>query len=403
MAFLMLTPVLCFIPQEANAQTPAVGSVIVYPDAQVPIYGSIGHNWTITFQARWQYNQTDEPVSNATVEFKVTNPEGKTVNTFDCNTTQGTFSFNYSSNKLNILTFTPTKLTMQDKTEWILTQPEKTMVNSYISVTVYWDTFSVALINSTTSGLGAADVSVKVTHLLMPHNGLAVYVGPRFTEVVLGNEVYNANVTINGVAAQETSTPGVYIANFSTAFPTAYTLVTVSQNEWKTTETAFSIPHSANLRVWLIAAGAVAASAAVFFLAFKLKSFKADRNSKYPFLGGLFLLFAAAISVYWAAVSLEAVANGFNWLIFAALEVCSFLLGTVCAVFAMRRKNQAAVIFSVTILLVVNSVVAMSSLGAYALPMPWLLVGVAVVCCAVAFLMVSNADEEFAKTKQTNK
>ena len=79
----------------------------MFPDAQVPIYGSIGHNWTITFHARYRYNQTDEPISNATVEIKVTNAEGKSVNTFDCNTSQGTFSFNYTSNHAKHLDFHP--------------------------------------------------------------------------------------------------------------------------------------------------------------------------------------------------------------------------------------------------------------------------------------------------------
>lgn len=400
LAFLVLAPVLCLIPKETNAQTPTEGSVIVYPDAQVPIYGSIGHNWTITFEARYRCNQTDEPVSNATVEIKVTNAEGKPVNTFECNTTQGTFSFNYTSNVPAILTFTPTKLVMQDKTEWSIAQPEKSLIVPFISVTIYWDTFSVALVESTSSNLGAGSLSVKVTRLLLPGGSIASYEGER--AIALVNKVVDdANVTINGVEAQKTSEAGVYTANISEVFPTQYTLVTVSQDEWKTTQTAFSTTHSANLKVWLIAVAAIASSAGAFFLAFKLKAFKANRNSKYPFLGGVSLLLAAFISLYWAAVGFEAVAHGFSWLAFAALEACCVLLGTLCAAFAVARKNQAAVIFSVPLLLVVNSIVAMSSLGAYGLPTPWLLVGAVVLFCAVGFFFVSNADEEFAKTKSS--
>jgi hypothetical protein len=281
LAILVLAPVLCLIPQETKAQTPSGGSVIVYPDAQVPIYGSIGHNWTITFQARYRYNQTDEPICNATVEIEVTNADSRPVHTFDCNTSQGTFSFNYTSNVPAVLTFTPTKLVTQDKTEWKLTQPEKTMITPYISIKVYWDTFSVALINSTTNDLGVANVWVKVTRLLVPTGTVASYEGAR-SIALIRCEVDDANVTINGVAAYKTSEAGVYAANISTAFPTTYTLVTVSQNEWKTTQTAFAIPHSANLKVWLIAVGAAASTAVVGFLAFKLKALKTKKTQRTP-------------------------------------------------------------------------------------------------------------------------
>jgi hypothetical protein len=395
LAFLVLSPVLCFMPQAANAQVSTGGSVVVYPEAQLPLYGSIGHNWTITLHARWLCNGTDEPISNAAVKIKVTNAEGKPVNAFDCNTSKGAFSFNYTSKTPAVLTFTPTKLVMQDKTEWNVEHPERDSIVPYLSVTVYWDTFSVALTNSTTSDFGAGSVSVKVTRLLLPDRGLSAYGGPKTIAIIL-KEVQNANVTINGVSAQETSEAGLYTANVSTIFPTAYTLVTVSEDEWKTTQSAFSPTHSANLKVWLIALAAVAASAGVLFLAFKLKASKTDRNSKRPFLGGVFLLFAALISLYWGAIGVEAVANGFSWLFFVALEACCFLFGVVSAVFAVKRKNQAAAIFAVPVLLVVNSVVAMSPLGIYALPTPWLLIGAVILCCSAGFFFVSNADEEFA-------
>jgi hypothetical protein len=115
----------------------------------------------------------------------------------------------------------------------------------------------------------------------------------------------------------------------------------------------------------------------------------------------LFLLFAALISLYWAALGLEATLHGFGWLVFSALETCCFIVGTICAAFAFTKKNQAAVIFSVTILLVVNTIMAMSSLGAYGLPTPWLFVGSAILCAALGFFFVSNANEEFARTKHT--
>lgn len=399
LAFLVLAPVLSYIPQAVEAQTPAGGSVIVYPDAQWPIYGSVGHNWTITFQARWQTDQTDEPISNATVEFKVTNAQGKPITTFDCNTSQGTFSFNYTSNVPAVLTFTPTKLVAQDKTEWIIVQPEKTLVSTCISATVYWDTYSVALVESSTGNLGGGNVSVKVTRLLLPDGGIGAYGGPK-TIVITRKEVYNANVTINGVAAQETPNTGIYSANISTVFPTAYTLVTVSEDGWRTTQTAFVTTHSANLNVWLIAVSVVAASGAVFFLAFKLRSFKTNRNSKYPLAGGLFLLFGALISIYWAALGVEAIAHGFSWLPFAVLEAVCFILGIVTATFALRKKNQAAIIFSIPLLLVVNTIVEMSSLGAYGLPSPWLFVVSSILCCSASLYFVTNMDEEFVRAKK---
>jgi hypothetical protein len=398
LAFLVLAPVLCFSPQVTNAQTPTAGSVLVYPDAQSPLYGSIGHNWTITFEARYFNNGTDQPVSNATVEFKVYNAQGKQLNTFDCNTTQGTFSFNYTSNTPAVLTFTPTKLVMQDKTEWNVEHPERDSVVPYLSATVYWDTFSVALVNSTTDNLGAATFTVNVTRLLIPTGTISTYGGE-----IINSVVDDANVTINGVEAQKTAAPGVYTAYITTAFPTAYTLVTVAHENWRTTQTAFSPTHSANLKIWLVAVGAVAASVGVCFLAFKLRVFRANRNSKLPFLGGVFLLFAACISIYWAAIGFEAVLHGFDWLVFAGLEACCFLLGTVTALFAMKRKNQAAVIFAVPVLLIVNSIMAMSSLGGYGLPTPWLFVASAILCCAASFLCVAKADEEFAKVKRIEK
>ncbi len=398
LAFLVLALGICLIPQVTNAQTPNTGSVLVYTDAQLPLYGSIGYNWTITFQARYFYNQITEPVSNATVRFEVTNAEGKLVNTFDCNTSNGSFSFNYTSKTPAVLTFTPVKLVMQDKTEWNVQHPERDSIVPYLSVTVYWDTFSVALTDSNTSDFGSGSVSVKATRLLLPDHGLSAYVGPKAIAIIL-KEVQNANVTINGVLAQKTSEAGLYTAQVSTIFPRAYTLVTVSEYGWKTTQTAFSFTHSANLKVWLITIAASAASACILFLVFKLKTLKTNRNIKRPFLGGVFLLFAAFISLYWSAISFEAVAHGFSWLIFAALEVCCFLFGVVSAVFAMQRKNQAAVIFSVPVLLVVNSVVVMSSLGVYGLPTPWLLVCAVILLCSAGFYFLSNTAEDFAKAK----
>ena len=74
---------------------------------------------------------------------------------------------------------------------------------------------------------------------MIPSGALLTYVEPNGLAFVY-SAVDDANLTINGVEAQKTSEAGVYSANITTAFPTAYTLVTVSHDEWKTTQTAFS-------------------------------------------------------------------------------------------------------------------------------------------------------------------
>jgi hypothetical protein len=390
-------PILFNFPQNASAETSCDCQWIrIKPMSPFVLRGSIGHNWTITFQVEWSVNGTIQPIRNASAEISVSE-NGKLVKTFECNTTDGTFSFWYISDKPAFLVFGVSKLVTEDQNVWGKSSLEGLFFNAD-GVCVIWDTYDVHLVNYNVDSIGSSTVSVNVTYHVIPEGGTFLIGENGKTEMVT-KTVSNATVTINSVEAQETSTPGIYTANVPEWFPTAYTLVTVSQDGWQTTNTGFSGTHNANLNVWLIALAAIATFAGVSLLVFKLRAFKANKDSKRPFLGGIFLLFAAVISLYWSAIGFIAVWHGFSWLTFAILEICCFLLGVICAAFAIARKNQAAIIFSVSILLVVNTIVVMFSLGDYGFPSPWLLVGAVFVCCAVAFFFVSNADEEFDKTK----
>ena len=148
-----------------------------------------------------------------------------------------------TSASAQVLAFTPIKLVTQDGQEWNSSLVDS--ANNAYGFTanwaqVWWDTFHVSIVNSDTGSLGKVAVSVNVTYLLLPEEGLQVSV------VHIPKVVHGANVTINGVTAQETQTPGIYTADTSTVLPTAYVIVGVSQEGWTTTHTAFSFTQNAN-------------------------------------------------------------------------------------------------------------------------------------------------------------
>jgi hypothetical protein len=63
----------------------------------------------------------------------------------------------------------------------------------------------------------------------------------------------------------------------------------------------------------------------------------------------------------------------------------------------MFRRNQALVIFAVTISMVTNLVGIKSSLDMYQLANPWLILGVSLVFSVISGYLVSNADEAFTQ------
>ncbi len=238
--------VLSLFISNVSAQTQSNYYVTVKPTtiSDALTYTSIGRNTTLSFVALWTYGAMEgQNIQNATATIQVTNSKDKVIDTLSVNTTSGSFSFNYTSASADVLAFTPTKLVTQDGQEWN-SNPIDTANNVYGFTShwaqVWWDTFHVSLASRGTGSLGSVAVSVNVTYLLLPEEGLQVGV------VHVPKTVHGANVTINGVKAEETQTPGIYSATSSTWLPTAYVKVEVSQEGWTTTQTAFSFTQNAN-------------------------------------------------------------------------------------------------------------------------------------------------------------
>ncbi|HSV50143.1 MAG TPA: hypothetical protein VLH35_07480 [Candidatus Acidoferrales bacterium] len=360
-----------------------------------PVYGSIGHNWTLTFQALWDANNTSQPIGNASVEIQVTDQKSQNITKLSCNTTSGSFSFHYLSATPNVFTFTPIKLITADQTEWsIQTQ----------GVTVWWDTFNVELIDSETNNFGTATVFVNITHLLLPEGGLMANEG-QGNQTFTAKIVHGANVAINGIKAEETTTSGIYSADVSTVLPGAYYLVNVSQSGWESAQVVFSLTHDANVGAWFeysfIGIVFVLLLSLVLFRFFKkewpLKM--SNRVGRFPFIGGVLLLCASLVSLFWGLIGVEGTLHGFDWTLLIALELSCFVLGTVGSVLSVRKKNQGFVIFTSTVLLTGNFVAVKLSLETYGLPIDWLSVLASIVFCVVSGLLVSSADEEFAQIK----
>ena len=158
------------------------------------------------------------------------------------------------------------------------------------------------------------------------------------------------DVTINGVKAQESAEPGVYNAEFPTLLPTAYVLVEVSQEEWTPNQKAFSFTHASNVDVWIPAAIAIGAlffivSLALYFILTRKSKAVIGLKRSFPIVGGILLLAASVISLYWGVVGVESTMQGFNWLLLSAGGFVSFVCGLMGSVISWRHKNQALVFF----------------------------------------------------------
>ena len=109
----------------------------------------------------------------------------------------------------------------------------------------------LAQLANTPQRANSVSVTVNVTYLLLPEAGLTLSAQDTYSnQTFLPKIASQANVTINGVTAQETSVPGEYSATVSTAFPTAYVLVAAAQSGWITTYTAFGFTQKANEALW---------------------------------------------------------------------------------------------------------------------------------------------------------
>jgi len=404
---LLFASVLPFFTEKASGQTAANYWVTVNPTTDPVMYTTVGSNWTLSFEAIWSYgNNSGQPISNAMVTMQVSGEKSGAITTLQLNTTSGLFSFNYSSSTADILTFTPTKLVTQDGTEYSSTLLKANGNQVYglqsKSVTVWYDTFNVSLIGSNTKTTEAIMVNVNITYLLIPQAGLTLPAKDTFSnQTFLPKIVQGANVTINGIKAEETSIAGIYTANVSTVFPTAYVIVAVSQSEWTTTYTAFSFTQKANEAIWeqasLIGLIFVAVLLALYFVLFR-KSTRASLFGKgsFPLISGVLLMLASIVSLYWGAVGVEAISHGFNWLLLAATGLSAFVAGLAGSVLSIRKKNQALIICLILVPLIVNFFAVKYSLNTYQLTIPWLAIYLSLAASIISGLLISNSDEQFS-------
>jgi hypothetical protein len=404
--FLLCALVLPILVETATAQTPSNYYVTVNPTTQnSPMYTTVGRNWTVSFEALWSYgDNSGQAIKNATVTVQVNNSKIEVINTLLVNTTTGLFSFNYSSSTADVLTFTPINLVTQDGVDWTpnLLDTGKSLYGFQSkSAVIWWDTFHVSLVSYDTKTLGITSVSVNVTCLLLPEDGLTLPEWATYSnQTFLPKIVPQASVTINGVKAEETSAEGIFTANVPIWLPTTYIHVAVSKEGWVTTHTGFSFAHDANEPLWEIAAAfglglAVVALTFFFVLLRKSRDKISSRKKSFAFLGGVLLAIISVISLYWGLVGLDSVLHGFDWLLLTILGLLSFGFGLVASILSMKRKNQALVVGAVILPMLTNWVGVKFSLGMYQLANPWLMLIVSLVLSIISGVLICNADEVF--------
>ncbi len=380
-------------------------------DTDVSRYTLTGQNWTLTFATSWSYgSNAGQPVQNANATIQVTNENNAIVDELIQNTTTtGTVSCNYSSSHAGIFTFNVTKLVSSDGTEWNTTvlDAQASLIGLQSStLTVWYDTFHSELVDYNTDTIGVTKVTVNVTYLLRPQEGLTLPSWATYSnQTFLPKTVHNADITINKVAAQETATSGIYTADIATWQPTSYLLVQVSQPQLLTTQTGFSVAHHANGAVWmygLVAAGAVLFGLAIVRVVWSRKKRVTDKGMarNFPFLSGILLAVASAISLYWGLVGLDGTRWGFDWLLLIIFGFASFLFTLVGAGLSLRKKNQPLVIVSVIMPLVLL-VVLKAALDGYALATPWLEFAVTLAVVFLGGALICNSDEQFKKQPAT--
>ena len=400
--------------QAVNAETAITNYWVTVNPTNISssMYTPVGTNWTVSFQTLWSYgDNSGQTIRNATVTIQVTKTStDKVVNAFDVNTTTGQFSFNYSSASADILKFNATKLVTQDGTTY--TPVLLIWANGFYglqseAVTVWWDTFHVSLVNYNTNTLGITTASVNVTYLLLPEEGLTLPEEATYShQTFFPKVVHGANVTINGVKAEESEIAGTYTANSSIWLPTAYLNVKVSQEEWVTTTTGFSCTHNANQPIWEYAVVLGLAFAAVglvlrLVVAKKSKSPIAFKHSNFPLFGGILLASASVISLYWGIVGLDSTLHGFEWAPLATLGLIAFCFGFAGAIMSMRKRNPSLAIFA-TIAPFITLVLVKTSLNAYQLATPWITLAPSIAIAILSLILITNSDGQFTKSDLNN-
>ena len=392
-------PVTC---RPVSAQSAANYVVTVNPttpDSQM--YTTVGTNWTFSFEALWSYgDNSGTAIGNATVLFQVNSSENEIIDIVSVNTTNGLFSFNYSSSTADILTITPIELVTSDGIEWNseIVDAESSLYGlQSISVIVWWDTFHVSLVSYDTETSGNCMVTVNVTYLLLPQEGLTLPEWATYSnQTFLPKIAQNANVSINGVNAKETSTEGIFTANVSIWLPTSYIHVEVSQEGWNTTHTGFAFDHNANKPSWEYSVLIILALAVVLVLVLLRKPRNVLGSKKsFTILGGVLLVLLSIISLYWGLVGLDSTLHGFDWMILTTFGLLSFGFGLSAGLLSLKRKKQPFAIFIIIMPMVTNLIGVKYSLDMYGLTNPWLILIASLVLAFITAFLICNADEAF--------
>jgi hypothetical protein len=399
-SLLLLVLILPFV-ETASAQSISYFLRTVKLATPSPVmHASVRQNFSIPFHAVWTYGSSlGEAIENANVTVEIKTGHGDSVeNVTQTTNATGFATFNYSFSVPVILTFTPTRTVTQDGTEW-----NASLYNLQSeSATVYCDTFDVALVSANTETLGLAEVSVNVTYLLVPEEGLTLPQASNSSQQeVISKTVHSVSVTINGVKAEETAVHGVYTASFSTWLLTAYVIVEVSQESWASAHEGFSFAHGSNGTIWIpaiiLCSVCAAVSLALYFVWHrKSKSVVVFGKAGFPIFGGVLLAIASFISLYWGVVGFDSALHGFDWALLGVAGIGSFGCGLLGSVMSLKRKNQTLTIFTVCAPLIVNEVAVKAALDFYQLATPWVIIVPSLVIAVISGIFVSNSNDHSA-------
>jgi len=408
-SLLLLVLILPFV-ETASAQSISYFLRTVKLATPSPVmHASVRQNFSVPFQAVWTYGSSlGQAIENANVRVEIKTGHGDSVeNVTQTTNATGFATFNYSFSVPVILTFTPTRTVTQDGTEW-----NASLYNLQSeSVTVYCDTFDVSLVSANTETLGLTEVSVNVTYLLVPEEGLTLTQASNSSQQeVISKTAHGVNVTINGIKAEETAVYGVYTASFYTWLPTAYVIVEVSQESWASTHEGFSFAHGSNGTIWMpaiiLCSVCAAVSLALYFVWHrKSKGTVVFGKAGFPIFGGVLLAIASFISLYWGivgfdrslywgVVGFDSALHGFGWALLGVAGLCSFGCGLLGSVMSLKRKNQTLTIFTVCAPLIVNEVAVKVALDVYQLATPWMIIVPSLVIAVISGIFVSNANNQ---------
>jgi len=387
----------------SKAQVQQINDISVSTNSDSFFYTVVGHNHTISFKVFWNQDiNLGRPLQNATVVVQVLDKYNNKIDEiYEKTDNMGILSFNYSSQFANKLTFSATKV-IQNEKEWSAVDDptNKTGSLTSASIVVWWDTFQTSLVSTNTNTRGSATVAVNITHLLLPEEGLILPSGSTdIGETYLTKSVQKAHVRINGVEALNYGEPGIYQADVSVWFPTVYAFVEVSQKDWATTQTGFSIAHLSNEQVWVLSTVGIFFVFALIIILLVLKKRVINplliKRENYPFYGAFFLAIISILSFYWGIIGIDGYLHGFDWMLLGITGLLFSFLGIVGCFSMIRRKFFALSVISPIIPSLTNSLIIKSSLDLYHLPDPWLLLFISVFFSIASGCLVCNSEKIF--------